>query len=273
MKTDAVKTDEIKADEAKWLSTFPEWAPIAIIELDFNFKVTYINPAGIVAFPNIYDDSHPAKAKLHNIHDHIEEDSVKNLTREVMVGNILYLQYITIVSDLKIIRIFCINLNEVSTFREEFQIDLFTGAYNEYGFRKKFISFIEDPAASDDDFMIIRLNLKLQEANSKVSNHGIDLNAVQTLYQCLKDFCRLHDVIARLNSLNFVILMSHVTRSHKSRILTTLERLIINRFRLKSSGSPFAIRMGGHCHLAKETPNLDQLIALAEKDFKDYTIA
>ena len=269
-----MKIDEVKADdEAKWLSTFPEWAPIAIIELDFDFKVNYVNPAGIVAFPNIYDDSHPAKARLNNIHDHVKEDSVKNLTREVMVGNILYLQYITIVSDLKIIRIFCINLNEVSTFREEFQIDLFTGAYNEYGFRKKFISFIEDPAASDDDFMIIRLNLKLQEANSKDSHRGIDLNAVQTLYQCLKDFCRLHDVIARLNSLNFVILMSHTAKSHKDRILKTLERLIISRFRLNSSSSPFAIRMGGHCHLAKETPNLDQLIALAENDFKDYTIA
>ena len=257
-------------DEAKWLSTFPEWAPLAIIELDFDFKINYVNPACIAVFPNIYDELHPAKAKLNNIHDHIEENTVKNLTREVMVGNTIYLQYITIIPDLKIIRIFCVNLNEVNAFREEVQIDLLTGAYNEYGFKKRFISFIKDPIASDNDFMIIRLNLKLEEANSKVED--IDVGMVQILYRCLKDFCRSHDILARLGTLSFIILMSQVTKSHQNRIVKTLERLIGSRLSLSSSSSPLVIRIGSHCHLAtKETPNLDKLIALAEKNFKDYT--
>jgi diguanylate cyclase (GGDEF)-like protein len=89
------------------LASFPELIPNAIIEMDLEGKVTYLNPAAAAKFPNLRQmgQEHPILTKLLEAVENQEQNS---FVREVTVGDEIFEQSVHYLPESDLIRTFII---------------------------------------------------------------------------------------------------------------------------------------------------------------------
>jgi diguanylate cyclase (GGDEF)-like protein/PAS domain S-box-containing protein len=85
------------------LASFPELSPNPIIELDWNGKITYLNPAASIKFNNIQAEqlNHPILAGLLSEYNNRQGNL---FLREVKIGSEVFEQYVHYLSEKKLIR-------------------------------------------------------------------------------------------------------------------------------------------------------------------------
>lgn len=98
---------QAQSSEITKLASFPELSPNPIIEMDWNGKITYLNPSAVNKFPELKNnpspDNHPLLVGLlKNIENH--GNNQKLFVREVSIKDLVFEQYIHYLSDKKLIR-------------------------------------------------------------------------------------------------------------------------------------------------------------------------
>ncbi|MCH8055584.1 MAG: GAF domain-containing protein, partial [Deltaproteobacteria bacterium] len=105
-----------KADEEKLfrLSSFPSLNPSPIIEVDSAGAITYLNPAAERRFPDMEaaGSEHPMLKGLQQVMVELQSGEQESVTREVEVGNEVYEQHISYVSDGNLMRIYTLDVTE-----------------------------------------------------------------------------------------------------------------------------------------------------------------
>jgi len=133
------------------LASFPEFSPNPIIEIDMAGKITYINAAAVIKFPDIRQKgiSHPILAGL------IESNSNRRgnlLVKELAIKHEYFQQYIHYLSARQLIRIYIFDLTE----RVHFEISLKES-------EEKYRAVVNQ--ISDSIFLIEAISHKIVEAN------------------------------------------------------------------------------------------------------------
>ena len=89
------------------LASFPELIPNAIIEMDLEGRVTYLNPAAVDKFPNLRQiaQEHPVLTQLLTA---VKNQAQNSFVREVTVGNQIFEQSVHYLPESNLIRTFII---------------------------------------------------------------------------------------------------------------------------------------------------------------------
>ena len=193
-------------DSAHWLGTFPEWAPISIIEVDSKFNITYINPAATYNFRDIYDGNHPIIEDLGVYYTRLKQQENKTVTRELRIGQRFFLQYISIIEDYDVMRLYCIDITELKLLRDMAIKDELTGLFNQRGLLELAKEHYEAALATKEHFIILYADLdNLKKINDEYGHHAGDI-ALKSAARVLKTVFHDYDIVSRFGGDEFLVL-------------------------------------------------------------------
>lgn len=189
-----------------WLGTFPEWAPISIVEVDNKLKITYINPTATYNFRDIYDGNHPVIEDLGVYYTRLKQQKNKTVTRELKIGQRFFLQYISIIEDYDVMRLYCIDITELKLLRDMAIKDELTGLFNRRGLLELAKEHYEAALAAKEHFIILYADLdNLKKINDEYGHHAGDL-ALKSAAGVLKTVFRDYDIVSRFGGDEFLVL-------------------------------------------------------------------
>ncbi len=109
-----ITTHKKAEEEIARLATFPELNPNPIVEVDFDCKVQYVNPAAKAMFSEDLGSScHPLFADLEKIVQKLRRGEERSLSREVKVGESTFYQNIHLVSNANRVRFYAVNIDSL----------------------------------------------------------------------------------------------------------------------------------------------------------------
>lgn len=167
--------EQSEESELAKLASFPELSPNPIVEIDWDGKITYLNPAAINKFKDLQQSKieHPILAGLTK---NCENQQGSLFFREVKIGEQVFEQYIHYLSDRKLIRSY------IFDFTKRKQIE---GALRES--EQRYLAVLKQ--TSEGIFMIDANNKHIIEANSAYCDLlGYSIEEIRTL--------SIYDVIA-----------------------------------------------------------------------------
>ena len=189
-----------------WLGTFPEWAPISIVEVDNKLKITYINPTATYNFRDIYDGNHPVIEDLGVYYTRLKQQKNKTVTRELKIGQRFFLQYISIIEDYDVMRLYCIDITELKLLRDMAIKDELTGLFNRRGLLELAKEHYEAALVAKEHFIILYADLdNLKKINDEYGHHAGDL-ALKSAAGVLKTVFRDYDIVSRFGGDEFLVL-------------------------------------------------------------------
>ena len=107
-------TERKKQSETQaWLASFPQLNPTPVVELAFDGSVSYLNPAARRLFPDLQAGGlqHPFLAGLEPIIKSFKRGKKQEIIRDVQIGESVYQQTITCVSDSQRVRVYSTNIS------------------------------------------------------------------------------------------------------------------------------------------------------------------
>ena len=111
----AAEIEGKRADEAlARLALFPEQNSDPVIEVELSGRVTYLNPAARVAFPDLQtaDFTHPILAGFREIVASLDKDEKRSLSREITIGGRVYVQKFSYLPGCRFVRIYPHDITE-----------------------------------------------------------------------------------------------------------------------------------------------------------------
>ncbi len=96
------------------LASFAWQNPNTILECDFSGKLTYLNPAGQILFPEIQKaaSEHPFLEGMEQVLEELRRSSKASLTREIIMGPKCYEQHLSFVPERQVIRSYIADITE-----------------------------------------------------------------------------------------------------------------------------------------------------------------
>ena len=189
-----------------WLGTFPEWSPISIIEIDRKLNITYINPTATCNFRDIYDGNHPVIEDIDIYYTRLKQQENKTITRELKIGRRFFLQYISIIEDYDVMRLYCIDITELKLLRDMAIKDELTGLFNRRGLLELAKEHYEAALATKEHFIILYADLdNLKKINDEYGHHAGDI-ALKSAAEVLKTVFHDYDIVSRFGGDEFLVL-------------------------------------------------------------------
>lgn len=154
------------------LASFPELSPNPIIEMNWQGKITYLNPSAITKFPelrnNLSPDNHPLLLGLiKNIENHGKNN--KLFVREVTINNQVFEQYIHYLSDKQLIRSYVFDFTKRKVLETQLEES-----------EKRYKAFISQ--TKEGIFLVDANNKKILEANNALGDLlGYSLEEIYSL--------------------------------------------------------------------------------------------
>ena len=194
--------DHSKSGKSSRQASFTELSPQAIIEIDLSGNITYINSAGIINFKDIDHQklNHPL---LENLISQYHNQDKNIITREVKIGNQVYLQNAHYLPENKVIRNYVLDITK--------QKDLETKLQDKITLYNKIVQQI-----SEGIFIVATATKKIIEVNSACSEllgysaaEMLRMNVYELSYESEKLAAVLQGVIAGKNSFWGELLLRH----------------------------------------------------------------
>lgn len=116
--TSKLKTTLVERDN---LSTFPELNPMPVVEVDFNCRVTYCNPAATRLFPDIdiQQNHHPFLKEVHSCIYDMDKNTPSTSNQEVDIGDRTYEQVIHRINEMEVYRIYGFDITDRKKYERE----------------------------------------------------------------------------------------------------------------------------------------------------------
>ncbi len=108
-------TEQKHSDQVRnWLSSFPEYSPLPIFEIDLEDKISYQNPACQQLFSDLTTagGNHPLLSGIATLKERLQEAQSEQAVFEVHIGNAWYQQTIIYVTDKRSFRIYSVDITD-----------------------------------------------------------------------------------------------------------------------------------------------------------------
>ncbi|MBW4577390.1 MAG: EAL domain-containing protein [Aphanothece sp. CMT-3BRIN-NPC111] len=102
------------------LASFPELLPSPIIEIDLTGKITYLNPAAIISFPDL-QEAHRQHSILEGVLDAVQNERQQFFVREIEMGNAIFEQSVYYIPELSLIRSYLVDITQRKHEEKELQ--------------------------------------------------------------------------------------------------------------------------------------------------------
>lgn len=157
---EAEETTNFQNSEITKLASFPELSPNPIIEMNWDGKITYLNPSAISKFPELQNnpstENHPLLLGLiKNIENHGKNS--KLFVREVTIKDQVFEQYIHYLSDKQLIRSYVFDFTKRKVLETQLQES-----------EERYKAFISQ--TKEGIFLVDAHNKKILEANNALAD-------------------------------------------------------------------------------------------------------
>lgn len=202
--------DRLDGPDLLRLASFPELSPNPIVEISFEGRLIYLNPAANLKFPTLQQDAlaHPIiRGLLENSNN--TEGSL--LLREIVVNDEVFEQYVHYLSDNRSIRSYIFDVTERKRTEQKLKYQAFhdplTGLPNRAGFERQLAGAIEQARQGRYPMAVLFLDMDgFKNVNDSLGHTFGDLvlqNFARRIGSCL----RSGDFFARWGGDEFTILL------------------------------------------------------------------
>lgn len=200
---------ERSPEDLRRLASFPELSPYPILEIDFQGKITYLNPAARLKFPEIEAENlgHPALAGLLE-EEYNERGNV--FKREIKVGAAVFEQYVHYLPESHCIRSYFFDITELN-FRASH--DVLTELANRHYFNRQLAIALSSAQRYQHSLAVMFLDLDDFKNINNTLGHGAGDILLQDFAQRLNGCVRQGDIVARWGGDEFILLLSHIENS------------------------------------------------------------
>lgn len=201
-------------EEILRLASFPNLLPSPVIELDAAGQVTYINPAAEKLFPDLpaMGQSHPllhgAAALFAALRRGERQDEE---SQEARIGDATYELHISYVPDIKLIRIYVVDITRRKQAEQEiYQLattDSLTGIANRRAFSAVLAKELERARRYGVPLALVMYDLDHFKHVNDTHGHDVGDEVLQAVTGLVRENIRAHDVLARWGGEEFMLLM------------------------------------------------------------------
>lgn len=254
-------------EELKWLASFPEKSPIPIIEINYDGKITYLNPVAKELFPDLEEKvfSHQF---LQDIVEKIFESTHKGkipISREIEVSGKYYHQTISLIPEKKLIRIYAVDITERKEAEKELfynaYFDKLTGLFNKTFFLQR-ISYLLNLAKKNLEygFSVLILNVDRFKVLNDSLGHSAGDKLLLLIAERLRGTLSPSDTIARLAGDEFGIILENLKEKHPYvlKIIEKIQKALLEPFLI--NGKEIFITASAGINLYPEDYNLPEEI-------------
>ncbi len=216
----SIKSNKAK-EELKWLASFPEKSPVPIVEINYDGKITYLNPIAKEFFPSLEEKgfSHPF---LYGIIEMVSEATHKGnipVVREIEIGEKYYQQTISIIPERKLVRIYAMDITERKEAEKEIfynaYFDSLTGLFNKTFFLQR-ISYLLNVSKINLEygFAILILNVDRFKYLNDSLGHKAGDKLIKSIAERLKGLLNPSDTISRFAGDEFGIILENLKEKY-----------------------------------------------------------
>lgn len=216
----AIKSNKAK-EELKWLASFPEKSPVPIVEINYDGKITYINPIAKEFFPSLEEKGffHPF---LYGIIEMVSEATHKGnipVVREIEIGEKYFQQTISIIPEKKLVRIYAMDITERKEAEKEIfynaYFDSLTGLFSKTFFLQR-ISYLLNISKTNFDygFAVLILNVDRFKYLNDSLGHKAGDKLIISIAERLKGLLNPSDTISRFAGDEFGIILENLKEKY-----------------------------------------------------------
>ncbi|WP_013323805.1 EAL domain-containing protein [Gloeothece verrucosa] len=208
--------EQFQQDDLTRLASFPELSPNPIIEINFQGKITYINPAAYLKFSNLQELqlSHPI---LSDLLEQSKNTQGNLLLREVQVEEQVFEQYVHYLPNNKLIRSYIFDITERKHSEQQLKYqafhDLLTGLPNRAWFNQQLNLALSNAKRQQVPLAILFLDLDGFKNINDTLGHSFGDQVLQNFAKRLTGSIRAGDTVCRWGGDEFVILLPYVPHS------------------------------------------------------------
>ncbi|PSF38362.1 diguanylate cyclase [Aphanothece hegewaldii CCALA 016] len=239
-------TNQLENKDLIRLASFPELSPNAIIEINYNGKITYTNSVANMLFNDLQKEllDHPI---LKGLIEEFKNTEGNLLLREVQVGEKIFEQYVHYLSDYELIRSYIFDITERKQTEQKLKYqafhDLLTGLPNRAWFSKQLLISLEQAKRNKNVIAVIFIDLDGFKNINDSLGHSFGDQVLQHFAKRLVNCLRGGDTVARWGGDEFTILLPQMRAEEDTiklaqRILDSLKQPFIikeHQFYLKTS--------------------------------------
>jgi diguanylate cyclase (GGDEF)-like protein len=219
--------EELSQEDLIRLASFPELSPNPIIEINFQGKITYTNPAARLKFEDLYQAhlEHPILKELLN---QSQNRKGNLLLRELKIGDAFFEQYVHYLSDSHLIRSYIFDITERK--RSEFMLqhqafhDRLTGLPNRTFFQEQLSNLLSNPNQSDDILAVMFLDVDGFKNINDTLGHTLGDQVLKAFAERLTTCLRSGDIVARWGGDEFTLLFPAVKNAENT--VTLAQRIL-----------------------------------------------
>ncbi len=201
-------------EEILRLASFPKLHPSPVIELDSAGEISYLNPAAESLFPKLsaLGQSHPLlQSTLEQIDALRQGKEQGEIVDEVKIDEATYELHISYVHDVKLIRIYVMDITQRKRDEEAIYLlattDSLTGIANRREFTAILVREMDQAKRYGTPMALAMYDLDYFKRVNDTFGHDVGDYVLQAVTGVVKDNIRVTDILARWGGEEFMVLM------------------------------------------------------------------
>jgi diguanylate cyclase (GGDEF)-like protein len=198
------------------LASFPELNPNPILEVNFSGAITYLNPAAVRQFPELYElgPYHPLLRDLLSSTSKLQNGSQEMFMREVEVNGLVFEQFIHYIRGSRLIRCYVADITERKRSQEIIQYqayhDALTGLPNRKHFSDYLSTALAEAITTGERLAVVFLDLDRFKLINDSLGHDFGDLLLRSICHRLRDFLHEDDMLSRWGGDEFILLVRNV---------------------------------------------------------------